>query len=745
MKKNLVIFFLFIIHVYSVPVISQPPSREQKTVQNPSQAQIQAQIKQARNEAQQQITELENDIAEAKKNNEDPETIKELESQLATMKKMLGVVDKATSLSGRRPKTPDVPTTTIAAYQSPFIRILKQPVTAPTEAQAKDRLLWYRGKKLNDSTLITTRARIVRYSRKKNMVIVQPDEKKDTTLMNIVNNLSKSRQWTKNYINKVSALKNSFFDYPQTMMTLKEFDYIEKEFNKLADNTIKLPGPETNLMASAIHLHVTGRGGASIHYDISLEDTFNLDDWVQQMHQKILNLMNNPPPLDFPPPPRHEFDLCYYCDTSMEGKYYRDKDAWSEKFTEYEAKIISTVLAIYHEYAILGGDISDSKIPNLEHDIERASYFAQRRLEQKVDLLKQRYMNDVYRQEAVVTMILSQEREQALLGFTDDLPPASDLSFLIHFDDYLRQEIAAKNYNIIFNYALILGHERQKALLTAFDEEHGNDLWIEVLNSNRFALTMNIEFQVVFKDAEDKDVMRATGYLSTPQKIYVSLGRNNCKWQLHLFDPDYAQERTNEEAFEVPLTIQEGVKLVKENDKWVSYPYTGPPDMKTVFPSIRIDFCNNGVKDSALMDVIRYSDQDLASASPGGFAKKYTLDMQEYVNMIFVSAKKTEANRDAVIDISDEIIGMSSGTTVEPTGYTQLDKMQMDYKMLEKQLEMKVKITTANKESASVILFDAVNKSPSLVNKDVNMAGDRGFNMEMRKAVVKLKIENEPL
>ena len=74
------------------------------------------------------------------------------------------------------------------------------------------------------------------------MVIVQPDEKKDTTFYNIVKNLGKSRQWTNKIISDEAARKNSFFDYPQMEMTVKEFDYIEQEFNKLADNTIKLPG-----------------------------------------------------------------------------------------------------------------------------------------------------------------------------------------------------------------------------------------------------------------------------------------------------------------------------------------------------------------------------------------------------------------------------------------------------------------------------------------------------------------------
>ena len=504
-------------------------------------------------------------------------------------------------------------------------------------------------------------------------------------------------------------------------------------------------------MTAIRQLPSTGVGGGTyIDDEMNSESELNPNDWLQQAHQELLNLLNNPPPLDFATPPKHEFDLCYYCDTSLQGKYYRDKDAWEEKFTEYEAKLISTGFSIERQCQLLGIDISNSGIPNLEQDIERAGKFAFQRWEQKVDLLMQRYGNDVFRQEVVISSVLGLERQKALLGITGDDGQTSTPTDLIGngtFENYINQQIAAKNYNVIFNYAMLLGHEGQKQLLGAAEEGHEMDLTQNVTDQNRFALTMDLEFQVVWKDDEDKDFMRATGYLTTPQKTYVSLGRNNCKWQLYLYDPDYTKDRTNEESFEVHLTIQEGVKLIRENeDKWVSYPYTGPSDMTTVFPSIRIDFCNNGVQDSAMMDVIRYSDADLASiSSPDEMAKKYTLDMQEYVNLMFGSIKKIEAKRDAVIDISDEIMDMQSGTSVAPTGYAPLDKMQVYYKMLQQQLKMKEKITNSTKESASVILFDAVNRSPSLINKDVNMAGDKGYKIEMRKALVKLKVVQEPV
>jgi hypothetical protein len=145
--------------------------------QNPSQKQMQAQMKQAKTEAQQQISDMENEIAEAKKRGDDPESIQQMEKNLATLKKMLGVLDNAASVN--RNKRPVITETsnTVAPYKSPYIKFFTQPVVTPTEAQAKDRLLWYRGKKINKNTLITTKGRIIQYNRQNNQVLVQYNEK----------------------------------------------------------------------------------------------------------------------------------------------------------------------------------------------------------------------------------------------------------------------------------------------------------------------------------------------------------------------------------------------------------------------------------------------------------------------------------------------------------------------------------------------------------------------------------------
>ncbi|MGZ5221731.1 MAG: hypothetical protein ACXWC7_16705, partial [Chitinophagaceae bacterium] len=200
----------------------------------PSPKQVQDQIAQAKKESLQMITELEKEIAEATKRGDDPESIIEMKKQLATLKKMTGVANKAANIRQSGSKNIDG-VNSIRPYKSPYTRFFKQAVAIPAEAQAKDKLLWYRGKKINQTTLVTTGGRIIQYDRQNNRVMVQYNEKKDTPFLKIVSGLSKSRQWTNTYVNNKSAEKNSFFDYPLVKLVMKKYELIEKQFDKIAN------------------------------------------------------------------------------------------------------------------------------------------------------------------------------------------------------------------------------------------------------------------------------------------------------------------------------------------------------------------------------------------------------------------------------------------------------------------------------------------------------------------------------
>src|SRR5258708_4594552 len=94
----------------------------------PSQQKIQAQMNQAKTKAQQQITDMENKIAEAKKRGDAPESIQQMEKNLATLKKMLGVIDNVANVSQNKRSETISTSNTVAPYKSPYIKFYTQPV-----------------------------------------------------------------------------------------------------------------------------------------------------------------------------------------------------------------------------------------------------------------------------------------------------------------------------------------------------------------------------------------------------------------------------------------------------------------------------------------------------------------------------------------------------------------------------------------------------------------------------------------
>jgi hypothetical protein len=735
-----IIVILFLLIAIGKDAISQASHKKVASGNRatPSKNEIEAQVKEAKAEAQVQIKEMEAEIAAAKKNGENPETIAEMEKNLAMLKKMLGIVDKVAK--AKKPGDNNVEgVNSVAPYRSPYIKFFKQPVVIPTEAQAKDKLLWYRGKKINQNTLITTRGRIIQYDRQNNRVLVQLNEKNDTNFLKVVANLAKSRQLTQKYINQKSAEKNSFFDYPLVMMAIKQYEIIEKDFDRIVNNNLKLPGTGANPIVEYIYESSSNNSGPSANSDGAI------DPYIEQQYEYIKSLINNPPPLDVAPPPKQEYSLCYYCDPGAQERNEREKEIWSDGFNEYEVAIMSRVLGIERYYQLKGLD-GDSQVGTMfSGELGNAWSFAYDRVQRKIEILKQRYGDDIYRYVAVVSTVLGWERQRQLLGMASD---DAGYEFKVFesgvFEKFITDRIAANDYDVIFNYAMILGFARQKQLLgyVKDDEDVYGSLIEAVLKHNRFALTLDLDFELHM--GGDKPIIIATGTMTTKQKIYLKLGRtNDCKWQFYRFDANYdLGGMTQEAVYMIPLVITGGTKKVRKEEDYVTYPYTGPTDITMPFPSFRISFCQTSRMDSAYMEIMRYEAENLPACNT---EEDYCLDMLGYANKLIVSQFNTYSNRTEVTNIIDEMTNLStSPVTIDPTGYAKLDKMQANFKANNKQQEFHQRTKETSKMENTVILFEAQNGSPFLINATHN-ATNSELAQTVKKGIIKLKVVNEPL
>ena len=308
------------------------------------QGNMKAEMQQELKEIKQEIKNLEAEIADAKINY--PEDVPDLEKELATTKKMLATIER---LANPVQKIPIVQAKPIPAvtYQSPIEKVyLKQAVVTPTEAMAKDKLLWYKGKKINDSTLITTKGMVVQFSKKRNQVILQPEKKTDP-FEKMIKELEKSNQRKDELIDKFDKMKNGFMYYRELEGAVARYDDITERFEGVLKNTVDVPEIPANISYSADLSNDPG------------ELLVKLNNYIEDTKKEIERLISELGPVgDFPPPPAKEIGLCGTCDPELIKREQKQDKAWFENFMGKEIKITQKILGLEKQKLSLGMDVN---------------------------------------------------------------------------------------------------------------------------------------------------------------------------------------------------------------------------------------------------------------------------------------------------------------------------------------------------------------------------------------------------
>ncbi|HJS56415.1 MAG TPA: hypothetical protein VJ765_17805, partial [Chitinophagaceae bacterium] len=638
-----IIFFIFITFWFTAPVLSQKPSQKE----------IEAQKQEALNDARQQVAELKKEIADAKSKNEDPEYIKEMEKQLATLVQMVTMLEGTNISANTRPQTLTPSKTTEPKYISPFVPIvLNQTVTAPTKDNAKDHLLWYTGKKIDANTLITPGRTIIRYDRQRHIVTIQPDRRADTSYYGLVNTLAQTPQMKAQFASGMPGIINSFFMWPEILKAYNEYNFFRGRYYDLAKNTFDLNENNINL---------------------STPPDPNLDRSLLVLEQDLELYVSSLPPLQsIVFPPKRPNDLCK-CGPEERENYEDELDDWINQFYFEEMKILRMLKGIYLHLAFreqLG--YQTTPLAYLKEDIIKAFNKVIERSRQKLwELSKQYQEPDIYVEEGLVLATLSLEKlmthTYSDINQQSTITLKSDAYALIErikslimqnkvFEKYMKDELAARNYNAVLDYSLYLSHEYNKKLIDPSYNIKDNffQTWVEGLRKfNRFTLSINLDFEYRIEDPEGKPGLIATGSLES-KKIVVSLGRSSCKWHLFISDVNQAGLNSNEDSFYVTMKVNSGTKTIfRDPQPPLIFSYSGPRNMAMVFPNFEITFCNTGQPDSVLMDKLRYTDRDtkayMAINPKPDFGKEYSLDMFQFVNKMFVSVLTVKDNSNALV------------------------------------------------------------------------------------------------
>jgi hypothetical protein len=299
-----------------------------------------------------------------------------------------------------------------------------------------------------------------------------------------------------------------------------------------------------------------------------------------------------------------------------------------------------------------------------------------------------------------------------------------------------------KNYNLVFNLPFIIGLQRQKVLL-GISDENKFDYLDQLQAFNRFKLTVDIDFKEEYYNSDGEVQMDATGKLSNPQDVFVSLGRLGCKYQLYLTNTMYGE--AEEKAYRIPIQVNEGLKRIR-NETGNGYQhmnYSGPKSMYLVFPVFKIDFCDNKGVDSAYLQLPVY-EEDLSQWA-STVKKAYTIDMLGYLGHMFFNLQNMEGKTADASAIGEEMIkALSTKQIDEPTGNAKLDDLQADYNKSKQLSEQQEKMSRLSLNQNFIFLFDAHNNSSVLLDESTDAARTIAERLKLVNGKLHIKVVHAP-
>lgn len=620
----------------------------------------------------------------------------------------------------------------------PIIPInLKSSVTPPTPAQAEDRLLWYKGKKVNDSILVTTDASLILYSKKRDIVVVQTNSKKDPWLKTI-KKMEAIEQDKQKLVDAAAGKPNSFFLYPHITATIKNYDQQNEDYAKALQNVVPLPEA---IPTTALRSYSSGYASKRFVFIGGVPAA------VKQAFEETIQKKKNYPSLDFPPPPQENFGACYKYDGIAQNQHYIDRYRWQNEFTKYEKDLVHRALSIFKTIETLKLN-ADPEAIQIHAGLEDVIAFAFARMKNKIDLLLRNYGKDFTRLPAVIQMTISIERQKQLLGAGEDSSAETIgkiISLLDGFEEYIEQQMAARNYDVVFNVAFMIGIERQRQLLGATDEKSPPDFFYKIfLPFNRFKIEMDVDFAMVAD--EDYKYVAAAATLSTRKDHHVTLipyknGGFTMLLTNTIYKPDeedIGQELDyhSAESGKYDLELKATNGYLKAGDyNGSTYSFEGA-EMLSHLPVGRIYFCK-GKEDTLYLQ---------GFYPKGGGTSSLAYWMHYELNHMFHSSHESlEEDASNSLGEQEEFQRRRKAYEVEPSGFEKLDKMQNQYNIVEQYQKNVENVATKLLSKDAMILFDAENGEPEIMNASNDVSGKIVDVIKINKGIIRVKIVHDPL
>ncbi len=719
---------------------AQVPS--QKTPASEMQAQLE--------EMKKEIAQLEADLKKAEK--EDPEEAAMIKTQLSAMKSMLAMLDKPKAAPAATKSPVKTPVNKEPAVLSPVVPVvLKQPVVIPAASQAKDWFFWYKGKKINDSTLVTQKGMVVQYKKKKLQLVIQPEKKTDTLFMMAAAEITKNEERKMALVKSIESRKNGFMLYPQVDRAMAVYDDLAKRFAGQVGNTFNFQPPPASLTSTLSEsqqplLALHGPNNNGIAPDVY--ETADLLKWILQQLDIARRKAAQLPPLgDFPAPPRKDLTLCASCDKDLIRRQYVQDSIWIDAYQGKETEITQIVLNALHAYQLGGYEDSSAFVHEAFNDLD---FQMLDRMLKKDRILLERSGKNLEYLTVIAQVVLGHERRLQLLGMGENGALSGAATEILSgqfevYQKYYKEQVGLKNHDFVLNLPFHLGIERQQQLLGS--EGQGlNGMLEDYMSYNRFAMTLDIDFSWEKKTDNGELDIRATGKLASKDKTYTMLAVDSCGYRLIPYQAVDLTKMVYKDVT-IPMQVNGGVKTIRdEQGKLKTISYTGPAAYNINMPKSRIEFCTNRVPDTLF--VAGFSgDEAVAAQSAGGLEAirtKYTVDMAAYASLVFYT-EADEDPSDKAMRIAGDMMKSIGNAMQQAAPGDLLGKMKMQYEGFMNTEDQQKALQGAISTQKATLLFTANNRSTVLADQFVDTKRKLEDDAELTRGMTHLRIVHEPL
>ncbi|HVX50508.1 MAG TPA: hypothetical protein VHB48_10130 [Chitinophagaceae bacterium] len=419
------------------------------------------------------------------------------------------------------------------------------------------RLLWFKGRKINENTLVTHALDTVRYNHNTGRLAISRNKGGSKShFEDMRNELMRTPERINTMITAIAATAPKPL-VPLLAANIKEaYEQVRHDLENVLTDTIMLP-PAPLPAIPVTEDSIAGQAQKTV------DDAFSTaaDELVRYVQAHKNDVINS-----VPTPPAYNFSYCARCTLNRESDYSAALKQFADELGGEDKLVIQKCFGISRQAALLvKGDWIEAKLK-----IVREYYVA--RMIKKLRLLFEKYQDDPSRLRAVIWVSLGLDRYIQLAGDNGDDNFETDRQHMLAIAaDYIMKAFKEEDYPVALNAAFVFATERQIELMGAGKPV---DLPGEFLKFNRFKLSVNLSAKTGGSD----------GYLLGQldgDNWFSAMPDSTCNLRWILVGPGINKLKVN-------LTAAD----MRGNGGQVKYAGTTRWEGNT--PRIKVDFCGTG-------------------------------------------------------------------------------------------------------------------------------------------------------